>query len=331
MLLRLADFFFVLRPLILIPAWSFYILGAHSTSRPVLATALNMPGFLCLTAVLACAYVLNQIFDEESDRLNDKGHYLTRGLFGVRTMLAIAFVCFVAASLFFQQAQTAQRWPLVGAFLLSFAYSLPPLRLCARPGLDLAANAIGYGGLAFVIGRTGFDGRTPVAFFDALPWMLLVGATFLHTTILDVDGDAAARKRTTAVAIGVVPAARLAALLALAGAALSFLPVTRRTPPDLLPAIVITAALAVFVVALAALRRADALAVTERARQRARTSSGTVQIVTGIVAVAAVWRDPIFILLLIPLVLAARVYYRARFGVRYPGNAEPGPRTPARA
>ncbi len=321
MLLRIADFFFVLRPLILVPAWSFYILGAHSARRPVLATVLNMPGFLCLSAILACAYVLNQIFDEESDRLNDKGHYLTDGIFGVRTMLAIAFVCFVAAALFFRQVQDAQRYPLLAALLLSFVYSLPPLRLCARPGLDLAANAVGYGGLAFVIGRTGSGGDMLRAFVDAAPWMLLVGATFMHTTILDVDGDTASRKRTTTVALGVMPSARLAVGLAAVAAAAAVVSYTRAIVPDLAPVVVTMASLAAFMVALAALERARGRDLGERTLARTRASGTAVQVVTGIVAVAAVLRDPIFILLLIPLVLAARLYYRARFGVPYPGRA----------
>ena len=55
-LLRVADFFFVLRPLIMIPAWSLYVLGAHApASRRAVATALVQPGFWCMTAVLACA------------------------------------------------------------------------------------------------------------------------------------------------------------------------------------------------------------------------------------------------------------------------------------
>src|SRR5262249_19523703 len=72
--LRAADFLFVLRPLILVPAWAFYSLGAHShrVTRAVEHTAVIQSAFWCLSGVLACAYVLNQIFDLESDRLNGK-------------------------------------------------------------------------------------------------------------------------------------------------------------------------------------------------------------------------------------------------------------------
>jgi hypothetical protein len=67
---------------------------------------------------------------------------------------------------------------------------------------DLAANAVGYGGLAFVLGASSISRETVDAWVGALPWMFLVGATFLHTTVLDVACDGASGKRTTSVAIG---------------------------------------------------------------------------------------------------------------------------------
>jgi chlorophyll synthase len=321
MLLRIADFLFVLRPLILIPAWSFYALGAHGGRRPVLATVLAAPGFWCLTAVLACAYVVNQIFDRESDLMNDKGHYLTRGIFGAPTMVAIAFVCLMGASFLFQRVEHAQRAPLVAALVLALVYSLPPLRLCARPWLDLAANAIGYGGLAFVAGRTGAGGDLVVAGRDAAPWILLVGATFLHTTILDADGDRAAGKRTTAVAIGVIPSARLALALVAASVGVTMFAYVRGWNQSALAVAVTIASLASFSVAYAALRRIRTEGLSERTALRARASSAAVQVATALVALAAILRDPILILLVIPMVVAARAYYRARFGVSYPGRA----------
>jgi 4-hydroxybenzoate polyprenyltransferase len=309
---------FVLRPLILVPAWSFYALGAHSAPDVVLASVLADSGFWCLSAVLACAYVLNQIFDRESDALNDKGHYLTRGLFGLRSMVAIALACFVGASLLYPHAGPGQRFPLVLAFLLATTYSLPPLRLCARPYFDLAANALGYGGLAFVIGATGHGEQFADAWRGGIPWVFLVGATFLHTTILDVDGDAAAGKRTTTVVVGVRVSAWVAVLFAagaLGDAAVSFLERGTRA----FPVLVTLAGFLGFVTAAFLIERALRMEPAARRTARARASSLAVQWVTVIVALTAVLRDPIMLLLVLPIVVAARAYYRARFGLAYPG------------
>lgn len=304
--------------MILVPAWSIYALGAHSAPDVVLATVLAESGFWCLTAILACAYVLNQVFDRESDALNDKGHYLTRGVFGMRAMVFIALACFTGASLLFQRVVPGQRLPLVLAFLLATTYSLPPLRLCARPYFDLAANALGYGGIAFVIGATGHAAHFTDAWRDGVPWVFLVGATFLHTTILDVDGDAAAGKRTTTVAAGVRASAWVAVLFALGAlgdAAFSF--IQRGTSG--FPVLVTAAGLCFFAAGAIMIERALRGGPASRAGARARASSLAVQGVTALVALTAVLRDPLLLLLLLPLIIAARAYYRARFGLSYPG------------
>ncbi len=319
--MRVADFVFVLRPLIMVPAWSFYALGVYLAPVPArveLFSVIVQPGFWCLTALLASAYVVNQIFDQESDRLNGKGLFLTHGVFRVRTMIVIALACFLGASWLFQKVGEAQRIPLVAAMLLAFAYSLPPLRLCARPGPDLVANAIGYGGLAFAAGSGGVSEYALQAFIDAYPWMMLVGATFLHTTILDVDGDAAAGKRTTTVAIGVLRSATLATVLAAGTFAVLLYRYFERNG-SWSAAIVTGLALGGVAAANVVIARAEKRDASRRTVLRARTSSRTVQGITLLIALWASLRDPMLLALIVPLIVAARYYYRARFYLRYPG------------
>ncbi|MCI0453005.1 MAG: UbiA family prenyltransferase [Candidatus Latescibacteria bacterium] len=321
MFLRAGDFVFVLRPLIMVPAWSFYALGVHLApvrARVELFSVIVQPGFWCLTALLASAYVVNQIFDQSSDRRNGKGLFLTHGVFRTRTMIAIGLACFLGASWLFQEVEGAQHIPLAASMLLAFAYSLPPIRLCARPWLDLFANAIGYGGLAFAAGAGGVSDYALAAFLDAAPWMLLVGAVFLHTTILDVDGDAATGKRTTTVAMGVVRSAQLATVLAVGSLATVGWRYFQR---DGSLVALIVAALAFVVVAIAniAVARAERLDPVMRTAVRNRASARVVQGITVVIALWACVRDPALLLLVVPLVVAARFYYRARFSIRYPG------------
>ncbi|NES16090.1 MULTISPECIES: UbiA family prenyltransferase [Micromonospora] len=83
--------------------------------------------------------------------------------------------------------------------LLGWLYSAPPVRLKARPGLDVAANAVTVGVLAPVAGwslhRPVTDYPVPVALLG----LLLVAALYLPTTVLDADADAAAGDTTAAV------------------------------------------------------------------------------------------------------------------------------------
>ena len=321
----MGDFLFVVRPLILVPAWSFYTLGAHAhrVPRAFEHSAVIQSGFWCLSALLAAAYVLNQIFDIDSDRLNGKGLFLTRRVFRPRTMLLIALVCFAGASLLYHNTRLIQHVPLIVALLLSLIYSLPPLRLCARPGWDLAANAIGYGGLAYVIGGGAVSNDVMPLILGAVPWVLLVAGTFLHTTILDVEGDAAAGKHTTTVIIGERRSALLSLAFGTAAFVLAAAPWLRGGRVDLLTVLVTGGALLAFTVAYNRLSRARELPVAERYAIRARTSSYAVQVPTALVAIAAAWKDPVFLVLLLPLVAFAYVYNHARFRASYPGWPAP--------
>ena len=280
-------------------------------------------GFWCLSALLAAAYVLNQIFDVESDRFNGKGLFLTRRVFRPRTMLLIALVCFAGASLLYHNTHIIQHIPLIAALLLSLIYSLPPLRLCARPWWDLAANAIGYGGLAFVIGGGAVSNDVMPLILGAVPWVLLVAGTFLHTTILDVEGDAAAGKHTTTVIIGERRSALLSLAFGTAAFVLAVAPWLRGGRADLIHVVVTGGALLTFTLAYLKLSRARELPVAERYAIRARTSSYAVQIPTALVAAAAAWRDPVFLVLLLPLVAFSHVYHHVRFRVSYPGWPSP--------
>lgn len=319
-LLRIGDFFFVTRPLIMIPAWSFFLLGLRAgtaaAGEPPPARVV-MSGLACLTAILACAYLINQVFDRESDAHNEKGHYLTRGIFSARTVVIMALAFFAVASVFFRMSTSAQRPALVAALALALFYSLPPLRLCARPVLDLLANAVGYGGLAFAVGFAAASPEHLYGWMRAVPYVFLVGATFLHTTILDVEGDRHGGKTSTTVKIGVGWSALWAVVLAAAGTGWAAA-VSWHADGDPFAPMLLTGAMVGFFAAYVRIRAAVS-ADPPRRDDVDRTSSGAVQLATALVALAAVLVDYRFAFVLVPLVLLSRLYYRARFGLSYPG------------
>ena len=313
-----------MRPLILIPAWSFYLLGAETGRRQAAASDTSLlfgappvfyHGFGCLTAILVAAYLINQVFDRESDLLNRKGFYLTQGIFSVRAVVMMAFMAFLFASWFYRFVDDGQRAPLVIALVLSMFYSMPPLRLVARPFVDLLANAAGYGGVAFVAGYAAYHDVTATAVLLALPYVCLVGATFLFTTVLDIDGDKASGKITTSVVIGVKPSFVTACLMTAAGLIPALL-VSWRLYSDPLAAIILFVCLLAFVMYV--VRSGD------RIRQ---ASSNAVQAATVFVTLPAKIVRIEYAVLLVPLLLAARLYFRARFGIIYPGPAPGGKQT----
>jgi 1,4-dihydroxy-2-naphthoate octaprenyltransferase len=300
--LRICDFLFVLRPVILIPAWSFYLLGASAASNRILGSPTGLPSllpFACLTAILVTAYLLNQVFDKDSDEKNDKCPFLAQGIFRTRTLVLMAIVFFLAASHMFHRIDPAARPPLLLALLLSLLYSLPPVRLCARPFLDLLANAVGYGGVAFVIGFNTVRGSVMDGAWLAAPYMLLVASTFLHTTILDEEGDRTAKKISTTVLIGPGPSV-------IAAAGLHVLAITA--------AILTLSPTAVLITTLS-----FPITVVSVFRRGARMSSLVIQVNTFIVTAAALAGWPVYLLLVAPLIMLSRFYHAKRFGITYPG------------
>lgn len=107
--------------------------------------------------------------------------------------------------------------------LLGWAYSAPPLRLKARAGTDVAANAIAVGVLGPLGGWVAINGTT-----DGFPWALAAigimagSALYLPTTMADRESDAAYGARTTAVALGQRATFELGFALWTGSAALAF-------------------------------------------------------------------------------------------------------------
>lgn len=253
----------------------------------------------CLTAILVTAYLLNQVFDTESDTRNNKCLFIARGILGTRTVVLMAVGFFLAASIAYRRVDAVHRIPLFVALLLALLYSLPPVRLCSRPFLDMLANAVGYGGVAFVLGFNVFNPSITSAAWAAAPYILLVAATFVHTTILDYDGDRESGKVSTSVFIGLGASTYLAG--ALHAAAFIIALVAGK------PAAIVITGLTLPVLFYTFVNRTQ------------RASSFLIQANTLVVSVAAAVTWPFYLAVVIPLVALSRFYHARRFGITYPG------------
>lgn len=193
--MRLLDAFFATRPLLLIPAWSFFLLG-HVSSNANDFPALRL---LLFTLILIATHLLNQVVDLETDRRNNKGYFLQRGVFSAREYVGAAALL-LSVALGVSWAQRNANILLSLAALLGLAYNLRPLRLSHRPIVDLMANAFGYGGIAYLLAQP-MNRRDDLA-MQLVATICAVAAVCLHTTLLDADGDRREGKRTTGVFLG---------------------------------------------------------------------------------------------------------------------------------
>jgi len=147
-------------------------------------------------------YGLNDLFDSDTDVLNPKKGSMELRLDGsvrpfvLRAVLAAFGLALILA--FYQRRPVEVL--LLGLFCgLSFAYSVPPLRLKARPGLDSASNVL-YALPGFLgYSHAGGGAVTALAVITAGLW---TAAMHLFSAIPDIKSDVMAGVRTSATVLG---------------------------------------------------------------------------------------------------------------------------------
>ncbi|MFO7914065.1 MAG: UbiA family prenyltransferase [Candidatus Krumholzibacteriales bacterium] len=298
-----ADYLFLLRPMILIPVWSFFLLGGyHSAVGP--EREINTPGiiagFISFTLLIGAVYIINQITDRESDRRNDKLFLLPRGIITIRAavmeMVALIAISFAIGIILMPAAFNII---LILSLLLGAAYSIEPVRLKRRGLLDIAANGAGIGFLAPLAGciSAGSDISNPQAL---LPYPLAVASVHLVTTLADMEGDRGCGLRTSGVLLGRHWSVITSVLLMLSALLAAFL----------------TENSIAFYAVLFSLPFYLVLAGKDK------HSAGRVLLpaktATLIFAVAAGYAFRLYLPFLAVVILLTRLYYRRRFGISYP-------------
>jgi len=301
----LADRFFLLRPLVLVPAVTFFLLGyAEALLRGREAwpghPRFGHPwlGLVSYALVMASVYVVNQVYDAESDRANEKLFLIPRGLVSKTEAWGVAAALMILGLAGGARCGQTTAFLFVLSFVLGMAYSVPPVALKRLFPYDLIANAVGYGTLAFVTGWSVAAGPGFKAVATSEPLALCVGAVFTLTAVHDMKGDERSGFRTTGVALGLERGPLLALVLVVVAVPLSFLVDNR------FALVGAAASLPLFVYAYA--KR------TERAVKMAyRASSAIFILMVGLAF-------PYFLLAVLALMGLARLYYSLRFSLNYP-------------
>lgn len=303
--MKALDIVFAARPLLLIPIWSVYLVSLHFHHELSGATfdLVNALSLVSLTLLGAGACYINQVFDADSDRRNDKVHFLSRGcvtesqlMFGyVLTGVIAAALSFFVSTLFF----------LICAQLLAFSYfySAPPLRLKDRPVAGLLANAwcIGFLIAVSVYPKMSLHNAGYLGWDNPFYFSMAVGGIYLLTTIPDRAGDASTGKRTVGVLAGRARTVVLAAVwLAVAAVAawVADYPV------------LFWIAVASTVVVLLSLWVASERIILFAAK-----------FPILVLTLFAGWRYPLYLIFIVVLVIATRIYYKRRLNISYPSIA----------
>lgn len=300
--MRLFDWIFAARPMLLVPVWTIYLVALryhHELSGDQFDVS-DLLTLLALSLAFAGAYFINQVYDFESDRINEKLGFLQRGLISARGM-ASAFAIVSVAALAIGLSFSFWFLGLIAQVVfLSWAYSAPPLRLKDRPIGGLLANgwAVGVVTSFAVMPIQSLDTLGLLGWDNPIYFLLAVTAVTVVTTIPDRDGDEATGKRTIAVVMGVRGALGVAWFCLVAAVYVAW--------RSGYPALVYAALFSLVVVLMAAL-----VPVPGVVRMAAKMPI----LVLSLIACAFY---PLYFVFLVALIFATRIYYRTRFSKDYP-------------
>lgn len=231
--LRPLDFIFFMRPVILVPLWSFILIGYYHSHNLVHIDSLfhfNLSYQLIIksilsTLIMGSIYIINQIYDRETDALNRKLFFIPTRIITLKQaklqIIILLIVFFIGIFLF----KLDFYFTLFNILLLilGLCYSIPPLQFKSRPGLDLLVNTVGYGWLAFFIGWTADTPVSQEMFILSLPYFIFMAAVYINTTLVDIEGDLRSGLSTTGVYLGKNKASLISLFIVLLTLILSFI------------------------------------------------------------------------------------------------------------
>jgi 4-hydroxybenzoate polyprenyltransferase len=319
LLKKLLDCFFLLRIPLLAPVWTIFILGwITGTEKLTIGgrffTVLNQAVFnqlwfilIGFSLVVASIYVVNQIVDIESDRINHKLFLLPHGFISVRTAWILAIFCATSGFLIAISKDFVLMVIFCLSLLLGFFYNLPPLSLKNSAWGGVVANAMGHGMLTFLCGW--YCAKYPETLsmtmikhglISSIAPALANGAVFLATTIPDAEGDRRTGKKTFCVKFGTAITARTAAILC-TGACISALFMENHYWVMLLPSLI---SLFFFIFFAYSLK-------TEIAFKAFKWP-------VFILSTAVAFYIPEYGALILLTFFGSKVYYKWRFNINYP-------------
>jgi len=219
----LKEFLQTIRELFILsrPEWGFIFAGvAYMLSLFYLLPLVSLSiAWLSIYAFACGHFSLNGFFDKESDAFNPRRYSLRNPLVSsdllsnktIYLWVSLLWLSIIPLNIFFiPESLTFPKLPLAfGAYTLavggSIVYSAPPLRLKARPFIDLIITVLIIGVfIPFYIGLLGFETfvNMKLLFYGIILSMLLVAGIHMPTILTDLEVDQNNGELTTAVLLG---------------------------------------------------------------------------------------------------------------------------------
>jgi 4-hydroxybenzoate polyprenyltransferase len=298
------DYFFILRPLILIPSWNFLLIGAYLSQKKLGLTDDLILGLIIYACIMGGIYIVNQIMDIETDKINNKLFLLSGGYVPKRWAYSEMILLWIVGIILSFSFGSIFLLFIALSLVLGILYSVPPFKLKGRPLVDTLANGIGYGLVNFSIGWLLVSRFDWPMFITFLPYVLSISGVFINTTIVDIEGDKKANEVTTAVFLGEKLSYIISTILMVSAIVIAFI------LKDLICLIPAAMSLPLFMYA-------TVYSLTKNRTHRKVTIASfrlpglIFTIITGLLY-------PPYLIILFIILMGMRMYYKVRFGMTYP-------------
>lgn len=258
--------------------------------------------------LLGGVYILNQITDIRTDRLNKKLFLIAEEFIPLRNAYIEMFLLW-SISLFLSWFFCIYFFSFaIISLIIGILYSLPPIKLKGRPIFDTVSNGIGYGIINFVMGWLMQRPFEWYLLFRFLPYSLSISAVFINTTIVDIEGDKKSGSITTSVFLGEKFSYILSSILMIGGV---YTAIIQKDLICLIPA-AISLPLYIYI--------AGYCLVNKKIDRKLTIISFRLPGLIFTVITCIIY--PIFILCLLIVFVGMKIYYKKRFQMNYPTLTE---------
>ncbi len=197
---NILDYIILLRPTLFPPFWLTYLLGTYySNSKFGLKSFI---GIVIFTFMMGGVYIMNQLIDMESDKINKKLFLLSENYIGKKEAIYYMLILFFISLPFSFFINKNFGFFFLLSFIIGILYSGYPFSFKDRPIIDMISNGLGYGTFSFLLGWSVNKDVSLEAYVKTIPYFLAVSAVFLNSTIPDIIGDKISGKITTGVFLG---------------------------------------------------------------------------------------------------------------------------------
>ena len=196
--MKFLDYLYLLRPTLFFPGITIYLYGARENN------SFSIISIFVIILLLSTVYLTNQLYDIETDRINNKLYFLPRGIISIRSAKIFnLMICTIMVFLLLFYTNCIFLFIIIFAFIImNILYNIPLFNWKGKP-LQSALSSFLGGSLGYLAGLYSIPNNfSSISIINSLPYAVCILSGALMTMIPDMEGDKRENKKTIPILIG---------------------------------------------------------------------------------------------------------------------------------